>query len=73
MILVQCRNGLVAFRVVSTLDGHYQKVYCMNSDKLFTLRFGPSKAWVQDVQALVAEAVRLQGTLVSVNDLAELA
>lgn len=73
MILVQCKNGIVAFRVVSTKPGLSQQVYCMNSDKLFTLKFGPSKVWLQGVQEIVAEAVRLQGALVSVNDIAELA
>lgn len=73
MILVQCKNGLVAFRVLSTDKGIRQQVYCMNSDKIFQLRFGPSKAWVQDIGVLVAEAVRLQGAFVSVNDVSELA
>lgn len=54
------------------MPGKSQTVYCMNSDKLFVLRFGPSKAWVQDIQTLIVEAVRLQGAFVSVNDIAEL-
>lgn len=72
MILIHCARGIVAFRSLGVTPRVNQQLYCMNSNKIFVVRYGPSNRWLADMQAVIAEAVRINGAMSSVNDVAEL-
>lgn len=71
MIVMQCARGLVFFRNLGVDVRRVQRFYCMNDDRTFQVPYGPAKATLTGLQALVAHAVQLNGALTTINDLAE--